>query len=165
MQRSRRSASTKPGPTPCSRRRAACSAPAGRLALLEWGPPDPLTRLVDETIAAYAVEEAGDFLAGMRELAAWWRPWDKAVEDCADIADLLRAAGFRAVACEAVIGRASFARAEDFIRYALAWSPRRAEVDAMPAPAREECLAALRAQLGAGALTWAPPLFRASARR
>ncbi len=137
--------------------------PGGRLGLLEWGPPDALVSLVDETLAEFAVDDAHGFHAEMRALAAAVRPWDVAVSGCEDIADLLREAGFQDVRCEVVAGRVPFPDAEAFIRYALAWSPRRVEVEAMPAPRRDRFSLALRARLGAGELVWEPPLFRACA--
>ena len=135
----------------------------GRLALLEWGPADPLMLQVDETLAEFAPDAAAGFHAGMRRLAAARRPWDEAVADCGDLADLLRAVGFKAVACEEIVARVPFTDGDAFLRYALAWPPRRVEVEAMSARAR--FIRALRACLGAGALVWEPALFRAFATR
>lgn len=137
--------------------------PGGRLALLEWGPADARTRLVDEVLAEHATDGAAGFQAEMRALAGWWRPWDEAVGSLADVAALLRAAGFTDVRCEEVVARLRFDDAGAFTRYALAWSPRRVEVDAMPPARRAAFERALRAALGEGALVWEPALFRAVA--
>jgi SAM-dependent methyltransferase len=135
----------------------------GRFCFQDWGPLDPVTAVVNDTLADYATETAHGLQAAMRGLVAAWRPWDAAVQDCEDILALLGAAGFGSARCREVGVPVRIARAETFIDYALAWAPRRAEVAAMSAKARRAFYAALRDRLGGGPLLWEPVLFRVCA--
>jgi ubiquinone/menaquinone biosynthesis C-methylase UbiE len=137
--------------------------PGGRLALLEWGPVDWLTALLDETLATHATETASGFQAEMRALTATHRPWDDAVSNCDDIQEILQDAGFVNAACEFVRAAVTFAVPDDFINYALAWAPRRVEVDAMSPDARDCFFCELRSLLGKPPLIWRPRLFYAAA--
>ncbi len=136
--------------------------PGGRIALLEWGPVDPLMAQIDDVLAMYAVAEAsGPFHAAMRALAARVRSWDRVVSSGGDIVRLLRDAGFQEARCRPITGAVPFDSVDAFLGYALAWSPRRAELEAMPAPVRARCLHHLRASVKETAPVWRPALLYA----
>jgi SAM-dependent methyltransferase len=137
--------------------------PGGRLALQDWGLPDALTAQVERTLAEYATTRSSGFQTEMRQLAAHERPWDQAVAAPQDIEALLLQAGFDGPCCRRIVASVPFATSQAFIDYILAWSTRRAEVEAMPASRRRAFYRALRARLGEGALLWQPVLFRAYA--
>ena len=147
--------------------------PGGRLALQEWGPyadeSDPRW-IVDDVLADYATETATGPQAAYRALIATPRAWDAALQDAADYAEALTEAGFTAI--QATENAPLTLHLADgvtrFLAYALAWPPRREELAALPADARESCMAELRARLAArcdsaGGLHWTPTLFRAYA--
>ncbi len=143
--------------------------PGGRLVLQEWGTVDPLSDLLDETLAEYTVEEPPPGLAAQRAAQQAPHPWDE-METSDDIAARLAEAGFEPVTVDVVTPVVMFSDVETFIRYKLAWPIRRAELAAMPRDVQMLCLGDLQENLGAragkdGRLAWEPNLVRIKAVR
>lgn len=142
--------------------------PGGWLYIQEWGTTDALSELLDDTLAAYAVEAAPPALAAERLAQQACHPWD-ALETADDIAALLEATGFVAVSARVVTETIALTPAA-FTRYKLAWPLRRTEVAALPPDARTLFLADLEENIQAraapdGLLRWQPNLVRVSAGR
>jgi ubiquinone/menaquinone biosynthesis C-methylase UbiE len=138
--------------------------PGGRLVMQEWGTTDPLSDLLDETVAAYAVDDPSPDLARRRAEEAQPHPWDK-LETSADIVELLEKTGFQRVHATVNTLHISIPDVDVFIRYKFAWPTRKAEVEAMPEEIRHLLLNDLRENLaaytaGAGGLLWQPNLVR-----
>ena len=141
--------------------------PGGRLVLHEWGVIDPLSELVSDTIAGYAVEEAPPELATLREAMDQPLPWDD-IEDEDDLLEALQEAGFARIEIESLTIPVRLPDVGTFIRYKLAWPSRRAELAAMPDEIRRLCLHDLEENLAAraendGGLLWQPVVVRARA--
>lgn len=142
-------------------------APGGRLVIQEWGASDPLSELVSDTVAGYAVDDPPPALAAMRAVMETPVPWDD-LDGPDDIAALVRDVGF--VDVEMTLERLliRLPGVEAFIRYKLAWPNHRAEIDAMAVEARRLCLSDLRENLAArtepgGSLPWQPEVIRVRA--
>jgi SAM-dependent methyltransferase len=141
--------------------------PGGRLAAQEWGTTDPLSDLLDDILAEYAVDDPPAPLAQRRREQVEPHPWDD-LETSSDVEDALIEAGFRAVRIDIATPVVTLAGPEAFVRYKLAWPIRRAEVDAMPGDVRNlffgELVEALtdKAEPGGG-LRWEPNVVRAIA--
>lgn len=138
--------------------------PGGRLALQEWGASDPLSELVSDTVAAYAVDEAPPALAAMRAAMEAPAPWDD-LDGADDVADLAEDVGFVNVEMTLAQRLVRLADVETFIRYKLAWPNRRAEIDAMAMETRQLCVSDLHENLAAraepdGSLLWQPEVIR-----
>lgn len=143
--------------------------PGGMLGLQEWGTTDPLSRLLEETLAEYAVEDPPPELGARREERFAYHPWDE-LETSEDIVTMLESTGFGNIRVEVVSPDVELSGPEVFIRYKLAWPFRREEVAAMPGEVRRLFLSDLAENLGAltgpgGTLRWQPNLIRVFARR
>jgi ubiquinone/menaquinone biosynthesis C-methylase UbiE len=143
--------------------------PGGQLALQEWGVLDPLSGLVSDTVAGYAVEDPPPDLAVMRASMETRLPWDN-IDGPDDIVKIAEDTGFRDIEVEVVQPAVTLPRVEVFLRYKLAWPDRRAEIDAMPPETRRLCLGDLQENLAAhaevdGSLIWQPQVFRIRARK
>ncbi|MBN1966753.1 MAG: methyltransferase domain-containing protein [Anaerolineae bacterium] len=146
--------------------------PGGRFYVQEWGPGDGESdprSLVDEALAEHAVPTTNVLHEAIRTYVSAVQPWQMQLQDCEDYADHLAAAGFARIRVEEA--RPVTVRfqpgAERFLTYALAWSPRALEFDAMSEEARHACqndaLRRLRAlEAPDGALLWRPRVFRVS---
>ena len=144
----------------------------GILSLQEWGPldgPDDPRAIVDDVLADFAQSDADTSLAALRTWLARPRPWDARLQDADDYADLLAEQGFTVRATsESRPVTLHLPDSATFLDFALAWAPRRLELEALPPATRAACRAALTARLAAltasdGSLHWRPVLFRASA--
>lgn len=142
-------------------------APRGRLVLQEWGPAAPADRAISDALAAHAVDDPGAELAALR--AAMARdPWDAHLQDTDDYRAWLADAGFTVRHVAEAAPLTLHMPPDAFLRYKLAWTTRRTEVDAMPPATRAAFYADVRARLAAlcasdGRLAWQPVLFRATA--
>jgi hypothetical protein len=126
---------------------------------------------LNATLAKYMLpdEEISDDLFDLREFTRTPRPWDNLLQDSEDYAEALEQAGFRQIEVwedRPVTCRLPF---RDFMAYKLAWANRRAELEAMDASLRGDCLDALRdlfqdAADEQGEIHYAPLLFRVRAR-
>ncbi|GAB4469746.1 MAG: hypothetical protein Kow00124_05210 [Anaerolineae bacterium] len=143
--------------------------PGGRLALHEWGTEDALEAILNDTLAAYAVEDPPPDLALIRERAEVPLPWDT-LESMEDIVGVLRGAGFVRIRAAVINPTVWFEDARSFMRYKLAWPIRQAELRAMPPDVRSLCLSDLEENLGAraetdGRLRWQPNVVQIMAYR
>lgn len=141
--------------------------PEGRLILYEWGMADPLSELVAETVAGYAVDEPPPDLADLREQMETPVPWDE-LEDLDELVEVIEQAGFRDVKLDVFPFKIWLSSVKAFINYKLAWPVRRAEIDAMPEQVRSLCLSDLQENLEAhieadGSLIWEPEIVRIQA--
>ena len=146
--------------------------PGGWFLLQEWGPldgPDDPRAIVDDVLGDFAQPAVDAPLAALRAWLARPRPWDARLQDADDYADLLAEHGFTVRATsESRPVTLHLPDSAAFLDFALAWAPRRLELDALPPAARGACRAAMAARLAAltasdGSLSWRPALFRASA--
>jgi SAM-dependent methyltransferase len=143
--------------------------PGGRLIMQEWDALDPLSKLVVDTLAEYAVDSPPPELAALREMLGRPIPWDD-LEDEADLERLLNQTGFVSVEMESLSIPVPFDSVEAFIRYKTGWPSRQAELAAMPEDVRKLCLSDLAENLNAharrdGSLIWQPHVIRARAYR
>ncbi len=139
----------------------------GRLILYEWGMADPLSEMVAETVAGYAVDEPPPDLAALREQIETPVPWDD-LEDLDELVDLIKQAGFQDVRLDVFPIEIRLPTIKAFINYKLAWPIRRAEVDAMPEDVQGLCLADLHENLEThaaadGSVIWQPEIVRIQA--
>ncbi|MBN1310417.1 MAG: methyltransferase domain-containing protein [Anaerolineae bacterium] len=156
-------------PTRCLSEARRVLAPGGRVALQEWGAPDPLTVLVWDTIADYAVEEPPPELAAVRAAVEAPVLWDD-IEGPDDVVAIMVETGFCDVEMEVVRPAVVLPDVDVFMRYKLAWPDRHAEIDAMPMEIRQLCLGDLQENLAAhveedGSMIWQPEIFRVCGRR
>ena len=138
--------------------------PGGRVVLQEWGAADPLSVLVADTIADYAVADPPPELAAVRAAVEIAVPWDD-IDGPEDVVAIMAEIGFLDVEMEVLQESVVLSDAESFMRYKLAWPDRRAEIDAMGAETRRLCLSDLEENLathteGNGKLIWQPDIFR-----
>ncbi|MBN1428174.1 MAG: methyltransferase domain-containing protein [Anaerolineae bacterium] len=138
--------------------------PEGRFVLQEWGAPDPLSEIVSDTIAEYAVDDPLPELAAMRAMVATPVPWDD-IDGPDDIVAMAAETGFCDVEVGIVCLPVILPDVGAFIRYKLAWPDRRVEINAMDVETRRLCLGDLQENLAAyaednGSLIWRPKIFR-----
>ncbi len=143
--------------------------PGGRLALHEWGTEDVLEAILNDTLAAYAVEEPPPDLAAIRERANIPLPWDD-LDGMEDIVGMLRDVGFVRIRAAVINPAVWFDDARAFMRYKLAWPVRQAELRAMPPDIKSLCLSDLEENLSAqaeatGRLQWRPNVVQIVAYR
>jgi ubiquinone/menaquinone biosynthesis C-methylase UbiE len=141
--------------------------PGGRLVFQEWGAPDPLSEIVSDTLASYAVDDPSPELARMRSETEQPVAWDD-LESLDEIQDIVARAGFEVSRVEVLDAEVLLADLDTFLRYKLAWPSRQAEIAAMPDDVRRLMSSDLRENLsphadGAGGLTWRPQIIRISA--
>lgn len=144
--------------------------PNGRLVLQEWGHLHPFDRIIVEALEVYMVddEDASNELVALRDFLAADRAWYDMMQTELDYSDELSTIGFnRLLVAEhhPIILRLSLS---DFLAYKLAWPSRIAELEAMDASARGDCLDMMRNLLQPnigedGLLDYAPSLFRVQA--
>lgn len=149
--------------------------PGGRLALQEWGPLDPASdprAVVDDTLADFAMPTAAGLQRLLREHLATARPWDVRLQDTDDYQETLQRAGYTAIQVteDRPLTIAFDPGPARFLAYALAWSPRRVEVEAMSQPRRKAFIQAAVEHLltladSSGVLHWQPAIFTARAVR
>lgn len=146
-----------------------CLAPGGRLVIQEWGPADAASRAIDDLLTDHAVDEPDGSLAALRAapdaLGPLWRDY---LQDADDYREWLEDAGFAVVDAVEAVPVAVRATPDVFLRYLLASTFRRREVEAMPPAARSAFVAAARARLAQdaqpdGSLIWRPVVLRARA--
>jgi SAM-dependent methyltransferase len=138
--------------------------PGGRLVFQEWSVLDPLSELVLDTVAGYAVDDPPPALAAMRALMEAPVPWDD-LDGPDDIETLVKDVGFADIEMKLERALVRLPDVETFIRYKVAWPNRWAEIDAMPGETRRLCLSDLRENLAAraepdGSLAWQPEVIR-----
>ena len=75
--------------------------PGGRFAMQEWGASDPLSMLVTDTIAIYAVDDPPSELDTVRTAVEIAVPWDD-VDEPEDVVCMVKEAGFCDIAMEIV---------------------------------------------------------------
>lgn len=144
----------------------------GRLIVQEWGPADPLHLALDDLLADYASASPPPALAALRQALADLPPlWGDLLQDVEDYQEWLREYGF---APEGVTESAPvslrFPSVEAYLCLLLARPDRRAEIDALSPPRREDFMAAARALLtdaavSGGGVVWSPTVLRVRARR
>jgi ubiquinone/menaquinone biosynthesis C-methylase UbiE len=144
--------------------------PGGVLAFHEWHELHPLDEALVDVLSDYLLDDAevAPDLFELREYLRRPRPWDNVFQTAEDYQEVLAEQGWSAIEIwEDRPVRLSFS-IPDFLGYKLAWANRRAELAAMPAPQRADCLDALHSTLGhwadsEGHLTYDPLLFRVRA--
>ncbi len=146
--------------------------PGGVFAFHEWNLQHPFDSRISDIMAQYMLpdEDVSDDCFAMREHLIRPRPWDNVFQTAEDYAEELATVGFTGIQVwedAAVVCRLNVM---DFLRYKLAWKPRRAELAAMDDWRRADCQDALHRALADeagpdGLLTYAPTLFRVRARR
>ena len=129
---------------------------------------DPLSELVVETVAGYAVDEPPPDLADLRKQMETPVPWDE-LEDLDELIEMIEQAGFREVKLDVIPFTIRLSSVKAFVNYKLAWPIRRAEVDAMTEEVRSLCLSDLYENLEAqaeadGSIVWEPEIVRVQAK-
>lgn len=147
--------------------------PNGWLYLQEWGPLDSRRdprAIVDRTLAAFALPDAGAELQALRAHLAEPRPWEIRLQDVDDYTEALTEAGFAVMAVSESRPVTLRLSPDRFLTYALAWAPRRLEVEAMSPRQRAAFLRAVTSRLSrlampGGNLSWKPVVLQVAARR
>lgn len=142
----------------------------GILAFHEWHIQHEIDRRVMEIFAAYMLpdEEISAELFALREYVRRLRPWDNVFQTAEDYQEELSAAGFRDVQVWEDAPTVCRLDPEAFMLYRLGWHTRQAELAAMDAYQRADCLDAIRRLLGEylredGLIHYAPTVFRVRA--
>jgi ubiquinone/menaquinone biosynthesis C-methylase UbiE len=142
----------------------------GRLAFQEWGGWHSFDELITNTINEYAVddEDASPTLLQMRDFFAAEREWYADLQTEDDYRQDLAEYGFVDVEVHEYRPLSIPLTLETLLRYKLAWTGVRAELQAMDSSARGDCLDTLRERLrefvdSQGYLHYDPLIFRVSA--
>jgi SAM-dependent methyltransferase len=146
--------------------------PGGRFCFQEWGGLHPLDNVVANVLNSYALDDddAPLHLLALRDFLDQDAPWYTQLQTTEDFVDLLSNLGFVDIdACEVAPLTLSLT-IHEFIAYKMAWTARAAELAALAAPTRADCLDTLRARLyehvdASGYLAYNPRLFRVRAIR
>jgi len=118
----------------------------GVLAFHEWSLQHRYDTLIAETLADYmlADEDAPPDLFALRESLRAPHPWDNTFQTLEDFADELPAYGLRPLDLHESAPVSLRLSVDDFLAYKLAWANRQAELAALDAYTRADCLDALR---------------------
>lgn len=144
----------------------------GRFCLQEWGGIHPLDTALGDVLQKYAVDDddAPSDLVALRDFLDEESPWYNELQTEDDYHDLLSEAGFVEIEALEHAPITLSLSVQEFIGYKLSWTARAAELAAMDASSRADCLDTMRQRLyeqvdSSGKLTYNPRLFRVSARR
>ncbi|MCC7452380.1 MAG: methyltransferase domain-containing protein [Anaerolineae bacterium] len=144
---------------------------SGILAFQEWAVEDDCTRIVNETLKAYAPEDIPGVDDALAAYCAGPKPWYDHLQYAEDYYELLKAVGFDLVwVKEARFVTVHLPSLDTFLMHKLVWPLRRLTVEALSPAARAAFDTAIRDQLAPfvnsdGTFDWSPPLFRVFAVR
>ncbi len=138
--------------------------PQGRLLVQEWDAEDPISEIVSDTFASYAVDDPPDHLAAFRTQMGMHLPWDD-VESIDELVGLLKKENFRILEEKRETPTIPFGNVRQFLAYKLAWPTRTRELEVMPSDLRALCLSDLLENMESfaetnGNLLWKPNVFR-----
>lgn len=141
--------------------------PDGALVFHEWSLMHPLDSQMIDVMVKYMLDddEVPPETLKIRDFLSQPRLWDNILMEADDYDEKLREAGFADIQITEDSSIACVLPVNEFLRYKLSWPGRQAELVAMDASLRGDCLDALRATVqdaadADGNIYYAPQLFR-----
>ena len=141
--------------------------PGGVLVFHEWAVQHELDTVLIDVLAKYMLDEdeIDDDLRRIRDFVRRDNAWHNVFQDAEDFEDELPEHGFREIQVYEDVPVRCVMPLNNFMQYKLAWTNRRAELDAMDEWRRADCLDAVRREFQSfadfdGNIVYDPALFR-----